>query len=158
MGKKSSIENKNIYLKCREECELTRAKASELMKTVSESRIEKIESERSPARPDEVLAMSECYNFPELCNYYCTHECSIGKKYQKEVRPKELSQIVLETLAFFDKFDNLKNRFVEITVDGKITDDELTDFREIQNNLEKLSSSVDSLKFWVEKATRKMEG
>ncbi|MBP5249331.1 MAG: helix-turn-helix transcriptional regulator [Lachnospiraceae bacterium] len=158
MGKKSTKENKNIYQEVRESRNLTREHAGDLMGFVSADRIEKIESERSPARPDEVLAMSECYNFPELCNYYCTHECSIGKKYQKEVRPKELSQIVLETLAFFDKFDNLKNRFVEITVDGKITDDELTDFREIQNNLEKLSSSVDSLKFWVEKATRKMEG
>ena len=43
MGRKSSIKNKNIYLKSREESNLTRQEASELMDFVSEGRIEKIE-------------------------------------------------------------------------------------------------------------------
>lgn len=155
MGKKSIKENKNIYQETREGCGLTREKAGEIMQYVSADRIEKIENERSLPRPEEVLAMSECYNSPELCNYFCTHECQIGMKYTPEVEAKELSQIVLETLAFFDKFNNLKNRFVEISVDGKITEDEETDFAEIQKNLDNLSAAVDSLKFWVEKSARK---
>lgn len=43
MGKQSTRENKTIYQLCREEKELTREKASELMAGVSSSRIEKIE-------------------------------------------------------------------------------------------------------------------
>lgn len=154
MGKRSVKENKNIYQETREGCNLTRERAGELMQYVSADRIEKIENERSLPRPEEVLAMSECYNAPELCNYFCTHECQIGMKYTTQVEVKELSQIVLETLAFFDKFNSLKNRFVEITVDGKITDDEMKDFSEIQKNLDNLASAVDSLKFWVEKTSR----
>lgn len=45
MGKQSTRENKNIYQICREECGLTREKASEGMVDVSTSRIEKIEYE-----------------------------------------------------------------------------------------------------------------
>ena len=42
MGRQSTRANKNIYQICREECELTREKASEMMTGVSASRIEKI--------------------------------------------------------------------------------------------------------------------
>ena len=41
MGRQSTRANKNIYQICREECELTREKASEMMTGVSASRIEK---------------------------------------------------------------------------------------------------------------------
>ena len=43
MGIKSTRENKNIYQISRENAELTREEASELMKFVSADRIEKIE-------------------------------------------------------------------------------------------------------------------
>lgn len=41
MGRQSTRANKNIYQICREECELTRERASEMMTGVSASRIEK---------------------------------------------------------------------------------------------------------------------
>ena len=66
MGRKSSIKNKNVYLKSREESNLTRQKASELMDFVSEGRIEKIENGKSEPHPEEVLAMSEAYKKPSL--------------------------------------------------------------------------------------------
>lgn len=99
MGKKSVKENKNIYQISREECELTRDQASEKMVFVSSDRIEKIESERTFPHPDEILAMAECYKKPDLPNYYCSHECPIGKKYIPEVKLKDLSQITLEVLS-----------------------------------------------------------
>jgi hypothetical protein len=154
MGKKSIKENKNIYQSTREACNLTRERAGEIMEFVSADRIEKIENERTMARPEEVLAMSECYNSPELCNYFCTHECEIGKKYMTEVKVDQLSQIVLETLDSLEKLNKERNRLVEITVDGRITDDEKTDFERIQTNLEKLSATVDALKFWTEKVSK----
>ena len=51
MGKQSTRENKTIYQLCREEKELTREKASELMAGVSSSRIEKIEYETQEPTP-----------------------------------------------------------------------------------------------------------
>ena len=94
MGKRSTKENKNIYQLYREEAELTREKASEKMEYISADRIEKIESEKSYPHPDEILVMADCYKKPNLCNYYCSHECPIGKEFVPEVRLKDLSQIV----------------------------------------------------------------
>ena len=73
MGKKSVREDKNIYQLAREEAGLTRAAAGELMDYVSESRIEKIESEKSAPHPEEILAMADAYKKPVLCNgfVYC---------------------------------------------------------------------------------------
>lgn len=151
MGKKSVKENKNIYQISRESLELTREQASDLMEYVSPDRIEKIENEKSIPHPDEILIMAKCYKKPELCNYYCTHECPIGIEKIPEVESKELSQITLEVLASLNNLDKQKNRFIEITVDGKITKDEENDFMKIKEHLEDISASIESLKLWLEK-------
>lgn len=150
MGKRSIKENKNIYQISRENAGLTRDKAEELMEYVSAERIEKIESEKSLPHPDEVLKMAEVYKAPTLCNYFCTHECPIGEKYISEVSMKDLSQITLETLASLNTLEKAKSRFIEITVDGVISEDELPDFLKIQSEMDKISSTVASLKLWVD--------
>ena len=149
MGKRSTRENKNIYQLSREEAGFTREKASEAMGCISDDRIEKIESEKSLPHPDEILLMSECYKKPELCNYFCSHECPIGQKYVPEVRSKELSQIVLEVLAHLNAMEEERKRLIEISVDGRIAEDEKEDFRKIQEKLEEVSRTVDSLRLWI---------
>ena len=64
---------------------------------------------------------------------------------------KELSQIVLEILASLNSVQNKKDRLIEIAADGAIKNDELKDFVFIQEELEKISKTVDTLQFWVEK-------
>ena len=151
MARKSTKENKNIYQRTREALKLTREEASELLVAMSPERIEKIESERSMPHPDEVLLMSDTYKHPSLCNYYCANQCPIGQQYVPEVKIKDLSQIVLETLASLNAVQKKKDRLIEITVDGKITGDELDDFVNIQNELEKISIAVETLQLWCER-------
>ena len=43
-----------------------------------------------------------------------------------------------------------QNRFIEITVDGKITGNELKDFVMIKKELESISMTIDSLKLWTD--------
>ncbi|MBR6770179.1 MAG: XRE family transcriptional regulator, partial [Lachnospiraceae bacterium] len=92
MGRLSVKENKNIYQLRREELGLSRDKASEILRTIPPERIEKIENEKSLPHPGEILVMSEGYKTPDLCNYYCSNECPIGKQYVPEVKIKDLSQ------------------------------------------------------------------
>ena len=73
MGKKSIKEDKNVYFVAREEAGLTRAQASELIGTISESRLEKLETGKTAIVPEDVVDMALAYKKPELCNYYCTH-------------------------------------------------------------------------------------
>lgn len=153
MGKKSTKENKTIYQQCREALDLTREQAAE--KTdylLSADKIEKIENERVYPHPEDVLEMSKCYNAPDLCNYYCSHECPIGQVYVPEVKIKDLSQITLEMLYSLDQLDKERQKLVEITVDGQITADEMEDFKRIDERLSQISMTIDSLKLWVQKS------
>ena len=151
MARKSIKQNKNIYQRIREGLELTREEAAELLATMSPERIEKIESERSMPHPDEVLLMSDQYKQPSLCNYYCANQCPIGRLDVPEIKVKDLSQIVLETIASLNAVQKKKERLIEITVDGKISGDELEDFVSIQEELEKISVAVETLQLWCER-------
>ena len=151
MARVSTKENKNIYHQTRENLKLTREAASELLESIAPERIEKIENERSLPHPDEVLVMAEKYKQPGLCNYYCANQCPIGQQYVPEVKIKDLSQIVLEMLASLNSMSRQKERLIEITVDGKITGDELEDFIYIQEELERISIAVETLQLWSER-------
>ena len=151
MGRASTKENKNIYQTTREALRLTRETASELLETIPPERIEKIENERSLPHPDEVLTMAEKYKQPGLCNYYCANQCPIGQEYVPEVKIKDLSQIVLEMLASLNSMNRRKDRLIEITADGVISDDELEDFIRIREELERISIAVETLQLWSER-------
>lgn len=151
MGRASTKENKNKYQLIREELGLSREKASELLETIMPERIEKIESGKSLPRPDEVITMAEKYKRPSLCNYYCSNQCPIGQQYVPEVKIKELSSIVLEMLASLNSINKKKDRLIEITADGKIDADEIDDFIYIQQELERISITVETMQLWAER-------
>ena len=150
MARSSTKENKNIYHKTRESLQLSREAASELLESITPERIEKIENERSLPHPDEVLIMADKYKQPSLCNYYCANQCPIGQQYVPEVKIKDLSQIVLEMLPSLNALNKQRERLIEITVDGKISGDEIKDFIYIQEELEKISIAVETLQLWSE--------
>lgn len=150
MGRKSTKENKNIYQISRENNGLTRDAAAERLEFISSDRIEKIESEKSNPHPDEILAMAECYKTPSLCNYYCSHECPIGREYVPEVTSKDLSLITLEMLSTLNTLSKEKDRMIDIAADGMVSKDEMPDFLRIKDYLDDMSLTIDSLKLWIE--------
>ena len=143
MGKRSIKDDKSVYQLAREEAGMTREEASEAMheamQFVSDSRIEKYESGKSPVQPEEVLAMEKAYKKPGLCNYYCSHECPIGQEYVPEVKINDLANIVLKTLASMNSLDKAKD----------LSEDELADFVKIQDGIEEISMAAESLSLWV---------
>ncbi len=150
MGKKSIKENKNTYQLSREEAGMTRSQASDALVFMSDSRIEKIESEKCEPHPDEILAMANAYKKPGLYNYYCSNECPIGRIHVPEIKSKDLAQITLEMLSTINILSKQKDRLVEITVDGEITRDEMDDFLRIKGELDKMTTSIESLKLWID--------
>lgn len=151
MGRLSTKENKTLFQLSREELGFSRDKASELLDWISAERIEKIENEKSLPHPDEVLAMSVTYKNPKLCNHYCANICPIGQEYVPEIKVKDLSQIILEMLASLNSMNKKKERLIEITADGKISVDEIEDFVRIQEELERISITVETLQLWSER-------
>lgn len=151
MARISTKKDKNIYQQTRENLDLSRDSASELLEWISPERIERIENEKSTPNPDEVLQMADKYKVPRLCNYYCSHQCPIGQEYVPEIKTKELSQIILEMLASLNSMNKKRERLIEITADGKIGNDEIEDFIYIQEELERISITVETLQLWSEK-------
>ena len=151
MGRVSTKENKTIYQNLREELDLSREKASELLEGITPERLERIENEKTVPHPEEVLLMSDKYKAPDLCNYYCANECPIGEQYVPEVKMKDLSRIVLEMLSSLNSMNKQKDRLIDIAADGRIDNDEIKDFIYIQEELERISITVEALQLWAEK-------
>ncbi|MDD3402917.1 MAG: helix-turn-helix transcriptional regulator [Hespellia sp.] len=150
MGQKSTRKNKNIYFTNREASGLTRDAAAENLH-ISRSRLEKIEYDTSLPTPEEVIAMSQAYHNLSLCNYYCSHDCALGRERVPEVKEKNLTQITIEVLATLNELTCNKDRFINIVSDGVISEEELPDFMSIKENLKQMSMVIDSLNLWVEK-------
>ncbi len=144
----------NIYKKTRNAHGLTREQVCDIAtlrnKLMQPDRLERVENNKYPIEPREVLLLSEIYGEPTLCNHYCANECPIGKKYVPEVRVKDLTQIVLEMLSSLNAMKRSQERLIEITSDGVIDDEEIKDFVFIQKELERISITVETLQLWVE--------
>ena len=144
------MKDKNIYRESREAAGLTREAAAEHLVFISEDRLERIENEKSAPHPDEIRAMAEQYRNPRLCNYYCSKECPIGKGSVPEINVKDFSQITLEMLSTINALSRRKDLLIDIAADGNISQEEMDGFASIQENLDKMSQSIESLKLWLE--------
>ena len=159
MGRRSVKEDKNVYQQSRENMGLSREAAAEVLTFVSPDRIEKIESGKSAPHPDEVLQMEQGYKDPQLSNYYCTHECPIGMKYVEKAELKELPQLTVELLSALNAMEEEKNRLIDISVDGRVSEAERKQFDVILRKLAALDRTIRGMRIWIEHAlyTGKLE-
>ena len=67
--------------------------------------------------------------------------------------------MILEMLASLNSMRSRQERLIEITADGVIQNDELEDFIYIQQELERISLTVETLQLWTERmiATGKID-
>ena len=150
MAKTSTKQKKSYYQEVRDELGLSREKVSELTNLPPE-RIERVETGKVAILPEDVIELAQCYNKPELCNYYCSHECKIGALYVPEIQSEGVESTVLKMVSSLNSMNRQKDRLIEIIEDGKITGDEIEDFIKIQLALKKISMTVDTLQIWAEK-------
>ena len=137
----------------REKNNLTREKASEVIDGISPGRLEKLENGKIAMQPEDVVMMARAYKEPGLCNYYCTHECAIGKKDRPMLQEKELPQIAIEMVNGITVLNSKKEMLLQIAEDGTVSEDEYADFLQLQEKINKLVVAAETLKLWLEKAT-----
>lgn len=150
MGRRSTRENKTFYQKKREEANLTLEEASALSAGLSAERIARIERGTARILPEDAMLMEECYKSPGLCNYYCSHECAIGRASVPEVESKSLEAITVETLSCVNKLKREQERLLEIVEDGEVRPNEIEDFLKIKETLDRIAASVRSLQLWID--------
>lgn len=154
MGKKSVSKNKSYYQEVRENLGLSRSDVHDNNSNgMTEDRLERIENKKATMFAEDALVLADIYDCPKIINYYCAHDCKIGKEgYVKEVKPSDLAMISVSTLNAVNKLSMQKERLLEIVEDGEITPDEYDDFNIIKDNMERIYDTVNSLKLWIDEA------
>lgn len=150
MGRRSTRENKTVYQIQRENAGYTLEEAADLTGGLSAERIARIERGTTRVQPEDAMLMAECYKAPLLCNYYCSHECAIGRASVPEVESKSIEAITVETLSCVNKLKREQERLLEIVEDGEVRPNEIEDFLKIKDTLDRIAASVRSLQLWVD--------
>ncbi len=159
MSKKATKAADNMYYLAR--CEASecnpdfnsREKAAEVI-GIDRTRLARIELDTIAPYPEEVKAMSEAYNTPELCNSYCAKECPIGQNSVKEVTIDDFDRLALKVLGSLKDIDSLRSSLIAISEDGYIDESEKETFQDILDSLEKISTNAKALQLWAIKNIR----
>ena len=105
---------------------------------------------------DNAVLMADLYNAPELLNYYCLHECPIGKNRPISAEVVSIDRATIKLLRRLQSgvLTDLRDKLLEISEDGVISDDELPILQEIVDNLDGISRAASELKIIGQKAMR----
>lgn len=106
--------------------------------------------------PDMVVKMSDLYSAPELRNFYCTEMCPLGCEMPK-VSVEDLDRITLRALSSLKNVGKVKDKLLDITEDGIISEDEEADMKEILESLEELEQISQSFRIWAKKNMQREE-
>ncbi len=159
MGKKATKAADNMYYLARSEAAASnpdlssREKAAEII-GIDRTRLARIELDTIAPYPEEVKAMAEVYNTPELCNSYCARECPIGKNTVSEITIDDFDRLALKVLGSLKDIDGLRTSLIAISEDGVIEEDEQDAFQDILDSLEKISVNAKALQLWALKNIR----
>ena len=140
----------SIYRFKREALGWSREHAAEQL-GMSDDKLERIENGKQRPNPQDVLIMSDVYKAPELCNYYCSKDCEIGRQYVPEVPDAELPRIILRLLNSVYDVQDIEKILVKITADDTIDDSEVESLAHAQYTLEQLSIMIEALQLCVER-------
>ncbi len=159
MSKKATKAADNMYYIAR--CEAaefnpdfsSREKGAELI-GIDRTRLARIELDTISPYPEEVKAMADAYNTPELCNAYCARECPIGKNSVTEVTIDDFDRLALKVLGSLKDIDSLRASLISISEDGYIDESEKASFHDILDSLEKISTNAKALQLWAIKNIR----
>ena len=156
MGKKATKAADNMYYQARSEAAesneefSSREKAAELI-GIDRTRLARIELDAIMPYPEEVKAMAEAYNTPELCNAYCAREYPLGKGTVQEVEIDDFDRLALKVLGSLKDIESIRATLISISEDGVVQEWEKQDFQGILDSLDKISANANALKIWAMK-------
>ena len=160
MGRGATKAAGNVWYEARMEAAkwndklLSRAGAAEAL-NMSEDAVKDAELGLNKCMPvDKAVLMADLYHKPELRNYYCLHECPIGRTLPISADSPELEQVTVKLLKNLrvGELEEVKDKLIDLAEDGKITEDEKPELAEILKYLDRLSRTVSEMRVIGEKA------
>ncbi|MCI1965862.1 MAG: helix-turn-helix transcriptional regulator [Oscillospiraceae bacterium] len=139
-------EYRNIYQIARESAGITQEKAAELIDVSVES-LRAYETGRRYPPNDVVLRMIEIYGTQYLAYQHLRNSAEIGRKILPEIELKDLPTAFLNVLNEVNAFVRQKDRMIDITCDGVISEGERPEWNHIMLEMDRLSASLMALKF-----------
>lgn len=154
MGRKATIASGNVWYEARMEA----AKTNEKLRSrfgaadeagMSEDAIKNTELGIEKQMPvDKAVILADLYGAPQLLNYYCLHECPIGKNSPVSDEVLSISQAAVKLLKWMKPslVQQMMDRLLDIAQDDRVTGDEMDDLREIVDYLDGVSVAISQLK------------
>ena len=143
--KKAAIQNKKLE---------SREGAAELL-NMSVSAVSDAELDLTKIMPAaKAVLMADLYHAPHLLNYYCLHECPIGCRHPISDQVLSIERASFKVIKYLNekKISNIKEKLIDLTYDGEISEDEQEEMEEVVRYLEELSKAVCELKVAVEES------
>lgn len=156
MGKKVTKAADNMFCIARYEAAkeneafASRESASELL-GIDRTRLARIELGNVTPYPEEVLALSDAYHCPELCNEYCSKQCPVGKKTIKHLEINDFDRLILKVLGSTKDIEDLRASLIDVAEDGEIDASEEEKFCKVLESLDVIAANVESLSLWARK-------
>ena len=132
----------------------SRAGAAEAL-NMSEDAVKDAELGLSKCMPvDKAVLMADLYNAPQLKCYYCNHECPIGRTMPISAESLDIDRVTVKLLKNLrvSDLEEVKEKLVDIAEDGRITDDEKPELKNILSYLDDLAKTLSELRTIGEKA------
>ena len=102
---------------------------------------------------DKVVLMADLYNCPELKNYYCKHECPIGKDLPLATEQEDIEKIVIRLLKELEpeRITGILKHLVEIAADGEVSKNEVGEALSIGKALEEIEKAISGYQLMAKK-------
>lgn len=100
------------------------------------------------------VLMADRYNAPQLLNHYCTHECPIGCRHSIATEVVDLDRVTVKYVRAMqlEKLSELQRKLLDIAADGKITEEERPEMRELVKYLDGVAKIISEVKLLAEMA------
>ncbi|MCL6611209.1 MAG: helix-turn-helix domain-containing protein [Peptococcaceae bacterium] len=105
------------------------------------------EAGKTHVQPDVLIKMAELYRRPDLLDWYCCEQCSIGQRVAHRYgQRRQLATAVLGLLKELSDLEALKNRLIAIASDGDICPAEQAEFLAILREAVEVEKEIGELK------------
>lgn len=138
--------SRNIYQTARECKGLTQEKSAELLNISVES-LRSYEGDKRFPPNDVVEIMCDIYGTQFLAYQHLKKTAKGLAKVLPQAEKKELPVAVLNLIKELTEAVSLRDKLIEISIDGKITDDEIETFNRILKEFGELKNAIATLEF-----------
>lgn len=115
---------------------------------IERTRLARLELGTITPHPDEVRVLADAYNTPELMDYYCAHDCQIGRcmgGLLPAAQSSSIEQLAVQAAIALRNAENIRESLLDISADGIIDAGERVELEHLLAQLGQISQVAHQL-------------